>query len=47
MIARDLEQGAEAAEDHALVIGPRGTAIVLARRGEPVVDQAVGADQAV
>jgi hypothetical protein len=47
MIAGDLEQGTEPAEDHALVIGPRGTAVVLARGGEPVVDQAIGADQVV
>src|SRR5580693_3432054 len=45
-IAGDLEQGGQPAQDHALVVGPGGAAVVGARRGEPVVDQAARTDEA-
>src|SRR5580693_9856814 len=45
-IAGDLEEGGQPAQDHALVVGPGGAAVVGACRGEPVVDQAAGTDEA-
>ena len=45
-VTSDLVKGGQPAEDHALVVGPGGAAVVRARRREPVVDQAVRADQA-
>ena len=44
-VAGDLVQHGEAADDHALVVGPGRAAVVHAAGGEPVVDQVARADQ--
>jgi len=46
VVAGDLVQHGEPADDHALVVGPGRSAIVGAVGGQPVVDQAGRADHA-
>src|ERR1700683_3018455 len=45
-LAGRLVQRGQPAEDHALVVGPGHAAVVLAPRGEAVIDQAAGSDEA-
>jgi len=46
LVAGDLVQHGEPADDHALVVGPGRSAVVRAVRGQAVVDQADRADHA-
>ena len=46
LVAGELVQRGEPAEDHPLVVGPGDAAVVRARGGQAVVDQAARADQA-
>ena len=46
VVAGDLVQRGEPADDHALVVGPGRSAVVRAVGGQPVVDQAGRADHA-
>ena len=46
VVAGDLVQHGEPADDHALVVGPGRSAVVRAVGGQPVVDQAGRADHA-